>query len=250
MQLPVFDSPEENTRLLTLRAWAVHLYTGLGLVLGYLALIAIFNDQPVHAAAYLGIAALIDGTDGVLARRCNVHKWTPNFDGRKLDDIIDYLNYVLIPVYAAYHFELVTGPWVWTLPFALLAAVYGFSNEAAKTNDGYFTGFPNYWNGLIFYMWILGTDKWVNGVLFIFFGLLVFVPIKYIYLSQTIHFRKLNIVLTVIWLAMVTNIVINFFNPDPLIVWLSLFYPAYYFAMSFYLHFRKDKRPLHEEFAD
>ena len=234
MQMPVFED-----RLFTLRAWAVHFYTSIGLVLGYLALLAIFNNQPLEAAIYLSLAAIIDGTDGFLARRCDVGRWTPNFDGRKLDDIIDYLNYVLIPIYAAYQFELVTGPWVWTLPFALLAAIYGFSNDAAKTDDGYFTGFPNYWNGLVFYLWMLHTPAWVNGLLFITLGIMVFIPIKYIYLSQTRHFRKLNVVLTLIWLAMVANIVANFFDPDRNMVLLSLFYPAYYFGMSFYLHFRK-----------
>jgi phosphatidylcholine synthase len=240
MQLPILGS-EEKGRILTLRAWAVHFYTSIGLVLGYLALLAVFKDQPLQAALYLGLAAVIDGTDGFLARRCDVYKWTPNFDGRKLDDIIDYLNYVLIPIYAAYHFELVTGPWVWSLPFALLAAVYGFSNEAAKTDDGYFTGFPNYWNGIVFYLYLLKTPSWASGLLFLFFGIMVFIPIKYIYLSQTRHFRKLNVALTLIWLGMVAHLVANFFNPDPNIVCLSLFYPAYYFGMSFYLHFRRPR---------
>ena len=235
MQMPLSES---KSRILTARAWAVHLYTSLGLVLGYLALLAIFNDQPLQAAIYLGLAALIDGTDGMLARRCKVHHWTPNFDGRKLDDIIDYLNYVLIPIYAAYHFEIVTGPWVWTLPFVLLAAVYGFSNEAAKTDDGYFTGFPNYWNAVVFYMYLLQTPSWFNGVMFVILGVLVFVPIKYIYLTQTTAYRKLNVVMTVIWLLMIFGFVANFHNPDRNLVLLSLFYPAYYFAMSFYLHFR------------
>lgn len=244
MEMPVFEAPEEKNRLLTLRAWAVHFYTSLGLVLGYLALIAIFSDKPLEACIYLGLAAIIDGTDGFFARRCDVHRWTPNFDGRKLDDIIDYLNYVLIPIYAAYHFSVVTGPWVWTLPVALLAAVYGFSNEAAKTSDGYFTGFPNYWNGLVFYLYLLHTPSWLNGVLFLFFAFMVFVPIKYIYLSQTVHFRKLTVALTLIWMAMVAYSLITFNEPDHTVLILSLFYVVYYFGMSFYLHFRGEKLPL------
>jgi phosphatidylcholine synthase len=242
MEMPVIESPAGKNRLLTLRAWGVHFYTSLGLVLGYLALLAIFNDQVLQAVVFLAIAAFIDGTDGLLARRCDVHRWTPNFDGRKLDDIIDYLNYVLIPVYAAYHFGIVSGPWVWTLPFVLLAAVYGFSNEAAKTADGYFTGFPNYWNGLIFYMYLLHLPSAVNGVLFVFFGLMVFVPIRYIYLSQTRHFRKLSVATTLIWAVMIISIIANFSRPDPLVVWLSLFCPVYYLAMSFYLHFVVERR--------
>jgi len=250
MEMPVLNDPEEKNRLLILRAWAVHLYTSLGLVLGYLALIAIFNDDPLLACIYLGLAAVVDGTDGFLARRCDVHRWTPNFDGRKLDDIIDYLNYVLIPIYAAYHFNLVTGPWVWTLPIALIAAVYGFSNEAAKTSDGYFTGFPNYWNGLVFYIYVLHTPSWLNGMLFLFFAFMVFVPIKYIYLSQTVHFRKLTVALTLIWMAMIAYSLATFYLPDRTVVILSLFYVVYYFGMSFYLHFRGEKMPVAEIDSD
>ena len=232
-------------RLAIISAWAVHLYTGLGVVLGYLALIAISNDQLLLAVIYLGLAALVDGTDGPLARRCDVHKWTPNFDGRKLDDIIDYLNYVLIPIYAAYHFNLVTGLWVWTLPFVLLAAIYGFSNDAAKTDDGYFTGFPNYWNGAVFYMYMLQTTPWFNGLVFIVLGVLVFIPIKYIYLSQTVRYRRLTLVLTILWLLMIVYIIFNFYQPNRGLVLISLLYGVYYFGMSFYLHLteRREANP-------
>ena len=139
---------------------------------------------------------------------------------------------------------------MWTLPVALIAAVYGFSNEAAKTSDGYFTGFPNYWNGLVFYIYVLQTPSWLNGVMFLFFAFMVFVPIKYIYLSQTIHFRRLTVALTLIWMAMIAYSLVTFYLPDRTVVILSLFYPVYYFAMSFYLHFRGEKLPVAEIDSD
>ena len=77
-------------------AWAVHGFTGLGAVLGFLAIIAILNSDAVGAFLWLGLALLVDGIDGTLAREVNVSKQTPNIDGIILDSVIDYLNYDLI----------------------------------------------------------------------------------------------------------------------------------------------------------
>ena len=85
-------------RLPTIRAWAVHFYTSLGLVAGLLALIAVAEGRARDVFIFLGLALWIDATDGILARGWEVIVWTPRFDGRKLDDITDYLNYTLIPV--------------------------------------------------------------------------------------------------------------------------------------------------------
>lgn len=232
----------EKDRLFTLRAWFVHFYTSLGLVAAFMALLAVTKHDAWEVAIYIGLAGLIDGTDGIMARRWNVKKWTPFFDGRKLDDIIDYLTYVLVPVYAAYEFKLVTGNWAWTLPFVLLASAYGFCNQSAKTDDGYFTGFPSYWNGVVFYMYLLQTSTVTNGLFFIGLGIMVFIPIKYIYLTQTIEYRPLNVTLTLLWFVQIVYILLNFQNPDRNFIVLSLWYPVYHFAMSFYLHYKGTRR--------
>jgi len=228
----------EKDRLFILRAWFVHFYTSLGLVAAFMALLAVANHNAFETAIYLGLAGLIDGTDGIFARRWNVKKWTPFFDGRKLDDIIDYLTYVLVPIYAASEFNLVTDSWVWTLPFVLLASAFGFCNQSAKTDDGYFTGFPSYWNGVVFYMYLLQTSSPFNGFVFILLGIMVFVPIKYIYLTQTLEYRPLIVTLTLIWLLQIVYILLNFQDPDRNFIALSLWYPVFHFAMSFYLHYR------------
>ena len=88
-------------------AWAVHGFTGSGAVLGFLAIIAILNSDATGAFLWLGLALLIDGLDGTLARKVNVSEQTPNIDGTILDSVIDYLNYVIIPSLMIYWFGMV-----------------------------------------------------------------------------------------------------------------------------------------------
>ncbi len=79
-------------------AFAVHLYTASGAVLAFLIVLAAVRGD-VLQALWLGLVALlIDGTDGWLARRAQVSVVLPWFDGRRLDDIVDYLTYVFAPM--------------------------------------------------------------------------------------------------------------------------------------------------------
>ena len=80
------------------RSWFVHGYTATGAVLALLIVLAAV-DGDVARALWLGLAALvIDGTDGMLARKVGVKERLPWFDGALLDNIVDYLTYVFAPV--------------------------------------------------------------------------------------------------------------------------------------------------------
>lgn len=220
------------------RAYAVHFYTALGLAAALLAVIAVAEGRARDAFIFLGIALWIDSTDGMLARGWEVVVWTPRFDGRKLDDITDYLTYTFIPVFFAWRFELVTGTWLVVLAIVLMASAYGFCQKAAKTDDGYFTGFPSYWNIAIFYMYVLHGQPVANALILLALAVLVFIPIKYLYPSRTPAFRRLTLSLTILWFIAYCLITLQLDNPDPLLVHLSLIYPIYYGVVSFYLHFR------------
>jgi len=82
---------------LVISAWLVHLYTASGALCAFLALNRIFYDRYRDAFVWLGVAVVIDATDGMLARRADVATRIPWFNGRKLDDIVDYLTYVFVP---------------------------------------------------------------------------------------------------------------------------------------------------------
>ena len=79
-------------------AWLAHLYTALGAVLALAATIAIFTNDFRTACLAFVAATLIDATDGLLARALRVKDRLPHYDGARLDDIVDYLTYVFVPV--------------------------------------------------------------------------------------------------------------------------------------------------------
>src|SRR5207249_737286 len=101
------------------------------------------------------VATLIDATDGTLARRVRIKEVLPGFDGRKLDDLVDFLTYTTLPLLLIWRAQLLpAGQDAWLL-CPLLASAYGFCQVAAKTADGYFLGFPSLWNVVAFYLYVL-----------------------------------------------------------------------------------------------
>jgi phosphatidylcholine synthase len=148
--------------------WLAHLYTGLGAVAALLAALAVIDGEYRTAFLWLGIQIFIDSTDGLLARALRVKERLPWFDGARLDDIIDYLCYTFIPVLLALHAELLRGPvGVVVGAFVLVASAYGFSQTAAKlkTTDYFFTGFPSYWNLVVWYLYLFHFAPTVNAVI-------------------------------------------------------------------------------------
>jgi len=220
-------------------AWTVHLFTASGAVIGVWCLIAIHRGD--YRGAFFGmvLAVLFDAMDGPLARLTRVKEVLPQFDGTKLDDIVDYLNYVVVPIVFIHDANLLPASIsVWILPFPLLASAYRFCHVSAKTPDHFFTGFPSYWNILAFYYYIGRSPLWFNAAFTLFAAIMVLVPIRYVYPSRTRPFRPLTVGLGILWVAVL--LVLLWQLPDPsrsLIAW-SLVYPIYYTGLSFALHWR------------
>lgn len=221
------------------RAWGVHFYTGLGLLFALLAAVAVLQRHAFGAFAYSALAMFIDGTDGALARKWEVRTWTPMFDGRKLDDIVDYLTYTFIPVLFAHQFGIVQGGWIGALFVVLMSSAYAFCTIQAKTEEGFFTGFPSYWNVVVLYLYWFDWPTWTAGAILLGFSALAFVPLKYISLSQTRRWRNANVALFVVWVGALLGLAANFEEPSRALLWASLFYPAYYLLGSFVLNVRK-----------
>ncbi len=238
---------------LRLRAFAVHLYTASGAVLALLIVVAAVGGDVVRAL-WLGLAALIiDSTDGLLARRFRVSEFLPRFDGARLDDIVDYMTYVLAPVLLLWTSGYLppgpTGVMIAALP--LLASSYQFCQVDAKTSDHFFRGFPSYWNILAFYAIVFSLSPTAVGTILVVCSLLVFVPIRYVYPSRTVAFRKTTVTLTALWLLCYAAILFQMPEPNSLLLLFSLLYLVYYLALSFHLSGKMLKaRRLAEEVAD
>lgn len=227
------------TRKLAL-AWLVHFYTALGAVVAFLAIIFIEQLKFQEAFWLMSLAVLIDATDGTLARAARVKEIIPWFDGDRLEDIVDYANYVVVPSWFFVHADLLPAKdalWIASLP--LLASAFGFCRKEAKTSDNFFLGFPSYWNIFAFYFYVFRSPPWINAFAILFLSVLVFIPIKYIYPSRSPHFRSLTNSLGVLWGVTVLAIVYLLPEPPRSLLFISLVFPAYYTALSLWLAFRR-----------
>jgi phosphatidylcholine synthase len=223
-----------------LLAWLVHLYTALGAVIAFLSILRIEQGDFPTAFLLMALAVVIDSTDGTLARAARVKELIRSFDGDRLEDIIDYANYVIVPCLLLLKADLLPqheAVWIAALP--LIASAYGFCQKEAKTADHYFLGFPSYWNLVAFYFYILQTPRWVNAFVIIVFCILVFVPVRYIYPSRSPRFRALTNSLGVSWAIAVLLVIYYLPDPPRPLVLVSLLFPLYYTVVSLWLQFRR-----------
>ena len=128
----------------------MHLFTISGVLLSFLALVASIERNLELVFFYLALALFVDGIDGSLARMVDVKRHTPHINGENLDNIIDYLNYVFVPVFVIYWLDFVPADLEIISAFIILAvSCYTFANSNIKTSDFYFSGFPALWNIVI-----------------------------------------------------------------------------------------------------
>lgn len=227
-------------------AWIAHAYTALGLVLAAGMAVCIFRGTAEAYRLAFGlmlVACLVDSTDGSLARRLKVKLRLPHFDGAKLDDLIDFLTFTSLPIALVWRAELVGPSMQWVLVVALVASAYGFCQVPAKTSDGYFVGFPSYWNIVAFYLYALNVPPWAAAALVLVFAGLTFVPSYYLYPSRGATLSRLTNFLGGVWVVLLIWILWGLPASDPPrdaraaeqnlhLAIVSLFYPVYYVVVS------------------
>jgi phosphatidylcholine synthase len=218
-----------------LLAWGVHLYTASGGVLGMFALFAATEEHFRTAFLLIIVTMLIDATDGMMARRCKVGKVLSGFDGGAMDNVIDILNFAWLPIYIIGVLDVLPHPaWV-ILP--TLSALYYYGQTDAKTDDGFFTGWPCYWSVVALYFYWLQPHPMAGGAIVLLFTVLTFIPTRYLYPSKGDTLWRTSWGLGAIWFGMVIYLLV--FAPDNhLMMWLSLFYPVFYMLASFQVDYQ------------
>ena len=236
-------SQDEITDRARLLAWSVHLFTATGAVWGMLALVAIFNDLWSLAFVWMGVALFVDAFDGTLARAARVKCVLPEFDGALLDNMIDYLNYVLVPAVFLYQSDVLpTQAALLGSVAILLTSAYQFCQTNAKTDDHFFLGFPSYWNIVAFYLLMVNVNPWIGLALILALCVLIFVPFKYIYPTRTVRFQRLTLLVTGIWGVANGILLVQYPTVNLQLVAISLACGVYYAALSFYLMLQDRKR--------
>lgn len=192
------------------KAWLVHAFTMTGVVWACLALVSLVRGDVLAMWLWLGVALVVDGLDGTFARRAEVKRHVPWFDGTVLDIIVDYLTWTFIPALFLYlRIPFGPGPWPAVMMVLVCAtSMFCYCNTQMKSADNYFVGFPAAWNIVAVYLWILETGPVFNWLATIVLVVLTLVPTVYVHPFRVRHLMPVNITAVVIWFAATVALVV------------------------------------------
>jgi phosphatidylcholine synthase len=215
-----------------LRAFAVHVFTASGAGIAFIALIFATGEywEPMFLA--LGLALIVDGLDGPLARKFDVSQTLPRWSGDILDLVVDFTTYVFVPAYAIAASGVVAG-WL-GIAAGLIVCVSGalyFADKEMKTADNYFRGFPAVWNVVAFYVFLLQPAGWMSFLAIAALAALSFAPLKFVHPLRVREIRAINIVLMAAWGALALWALIDSFAQPPPVTW-ALGAIAVYFLLA------------------
>ncbi len=192
--------------------WAVHLLTASGAAVALVAAIAAGRGSWQIVFLCLGIAMIIDGVDGPLARRLHVPERLPWFDGAILDLVVDYTTYVFLPAL------ILTASGLLSEPFAAIAgvliAVVGalyFADTRMKTPQAAFRGFPAVWNTVVYQLMVYKLPEPLTLLIVAVCAVLTFTPVEFVHPLRVKRWRPLTVAMAVAWgvlalVALVTNL--------------------------------------------
>ena len=220
------------TEIERIRAFTVHVFTATGAALALLALILATGGHWAGMFLCLGLALLIDGLDGPMARAFDVQNLLPRWSGDTLDLVVDFTTYVFVPAYAIAASGLL--PQFLAIPAGIVVVISGalyFADREMKTKDNYFRGFPAVWNLAAFYLYLLEPPEWAAALAIAILASLSFAPIKFLHPLRVQHWRKTNIALLALWAVLAFVAVIEDLSPG-LYITVPLSLIAVYFFVA------------------
>ncbi|MEM9130307.1 MAG: CDP-alcohol phosphatidyltransferase family protein [Pseudomonadota bacterium] len=205
---------------LRLKALSVHLFTATGAVFAMLAMLAAVDEKWDLMFLWLVVAFVVDGIDGPLARKYDVKKNAPRFDGLILDMIIDYLTYIFIPAFALFKSGLLPG---WTGWFAIIIITFASAlylvDTGMKTKDNSFSGFPATWNMLVLVLFAIEPNFWISLSVVSALAVAMFFPLKFIHPVRTERWRVISLPMALAWTGFAGWAAWVDFHPESWALW-------------------------------
>jgi phosphatidylcholine synthase len=207
-----------QTRLATLAAFSIHIFTACGAALALVALVAATDRNWPLMFGLLGLALLVDGLDGTFARYLRVAERLPRWSGDTLDLVVDFVTYVFLPAYAVAAGGLL--PPLLALPagiaIVLTGAIY-FADRQMKMPGNYFRGFPALWNLAAFYLFLLRPEPWIGAAAVAALAVATFLPFPFVHPFRVGRWRILTVALLVAWALLACVAVLRGMMPGPFI---------------------------------
>ena len=231
-------------------AYLVHLYTASGVLFAFLAAAETCapDPDPRWVFLWLLVAVLIDATDGPLARRFAVQRYVPRIGGRTIDELVDYLTFTFVPLLLIWRMGWVPAPALLWIGPALVASLFGFAHAAAKEEtEGFFRGFPSYWNILAFYVGLWAAPPyapygpWLSAVLLPALAALTVLPVHFLYPNRAPRpWRPFVLGGGVLWAVLLVWMLPRYPNVAPIWMIVSLVYPIFYLMLSVVLDVKRE----------
>ena len=185
-----------------------------------LAMLAAVQADWALMFLWLVVAFVVDGIDGPLARRYDVKKNWPAYDGVLMDLIIDYLTYVFIPAFALFQSGLLSG---WTGWFAIIVIVFTsvvyFADTRMKTRDNSFAGFPGCWNMVILVLFAVKPHWTIILLIVTALSAAMFTNIKFIHPVRTKRWQAISLPVALAWVHFAGWAAVVDFHPESWANW-------------------------------
>ena len=219
-----------------LGVWAVHLLTASGAGLALVAAVAAVGGDWQLVFLCLGIALIVDGVDGPIARRLSVSERVPWFDGAVLDLVIDYTTYVLVPAMVLSMSGLVAQPFATAagIVIAVVGALY-FADTRMKTPEQAFRGFPAVWNAVVFQLMVYKFPPAATLAIVAIFAVLTFVPVEFVHPLRVRRLRPLTFAMAVAWGILAILCLVEKLNPAPVVLTLFTIVNIYFALIGVFL---------------
>jgi phosphatidylcholine synthase len=219
-QSPDGAAPALGTTLPTqIAAFAVHIFTATGAALALGALILAVRAEWAGMFWCLGVALIVDGVDGTMARALKVAEVLPRWSGDVLDLVVDYVTYVFVPAYVIAAGGLL--PDTLAVPAGIVVVITGalyFADRQMKTADNYFRGFPALWNAALFYLFVLKLPLWANAGVVAALALLSFAPFRFLHPFRVTRLRAVSSAAVIAWAVLAVIAVLRNLDAGPWIV--------------------------------
>ena len=191
----------------------MHVFTALGAGIALMAQLEAVREHWASMFGWLGIALVIDGLDGPIARRLNVIDLQPNWSGEVLDLVVDFVTYVFVPAYAitASGLLLPLAAPLLGIGIVVSSALY-FADRRMKSDDNHFRGFPALWNAAAFYLFLLHWPPAVASLGVAILIVLTFIPIHVLHPVRVVRLRGLTLSLMAVWAVLAVYALVNNFD--------------------------------------
>ncbi len=222
--------------------WAVHVLTASGAGFALLAAVAATGGAWQMVFLFLGLAMIVDGVDGPIARKLGVKERLPWFDGATLDLVVDFTTYVLVPALVLSLSDLVRQPFATGagIVIAMVGALY-FADKRMKTPEQSFRGFPAVWNAVVYQLMIYKFPEAVTLAIIAAFAVLTFLPVEFVHPMRVRRLRIVTSSMAVIWGLLALAALAENLNPDPVVLTLFSVVNLYFAFIGVFLQVTRRK---------